>query len=105
MGYVPPSAINLSVVEEECWVSWGGEDVSTWVTTNGEVTSRVDTVEACGKVSLHGGLEVGDVGVLGDQVSGVLVGTPSGRNPDRNITLEAARIVVSSCTRADSDDF
>jgi hypothetical protein len=31
------------VVEEEGWVSWGCENVSAWVTTNGEVAACVYT--------------------------------------------------------------
>jgi hypothetical protein len=78
----PPSAINLAVVKEECWVSWRGEDVSTWVATDGEVTSCVDAIEAGGKVTLHGSLEVGDVRVLGNEISCVLIRAPLRRHPD-----------------------
>ena len=30
----PPCAVDLGVVEEECWISWGGEEISTWVSTD-----------------------------------------------------------------------
>jgi hypothetical protein len=39
----PPRAIDLCVVEEEGWVSWGCEKVSAWVTTNGEVAACMYT--------------------------------------------------------------
>lgn len=70
----PPSTIDLSVVKPECWVSWRNKDVSTRVTTDGEVTGCMNAVETTRKVTLHDGLEVVDVGVLSDQIGGVLVG-------------------------------
>ena len=70
----PPSTIDLSVVNPECWVSWRNEDISTWVTTNGEVTGSVHAVESGCEVSLHDGLKAADVGVVGDEIGGVLVG-------------------------------
>jgi hypothetical protein len=41
----PPGAVDLCVVEEEGGISWGDEDVSAWVTTDGEVASRVYAAE------------------------------------------------------------
>lgn len=100
----PPGAINLSVMEEECRVSWGSEDVSTWIATDGEVSGGVDSVETSGEITLHGGLEVGDVGVLDDEIGGVLISAPLRRNPHRDVALEAARVVVCTSTRTDHDD-
>ena len=37
----PPCAVDLCVVQEEGGVSWGGEDVSTWVSADGEVAAGV----------------------------------------------------------------
>jgi len=39
----PPCAVYLCVVKEEGWVSWGCENVTTWVTTNSEVAACVHT--------------------------------------------------------------
>jgi hypothetical protein len=41
----PPGAVDLCVVEPEGGVSGGDEDVSAWVTTDGEVASRVYAAE------------------------------------------------------------
>jgi hypothetical protein len=39
----PPRAVDLCVVKEEGWVSWRGEDVSTWVAADREVAACVYT--------------------------------------------------------------
>lgn len=62
----PPCAIDLSVVQEESGISWGSEDVSTRVTTDGKVTSSVYSVEAGCEVALHDRLEGSNIRVLRD---------------------------------------
>jgi hypothetical protein len=50
----PPCAVDLCVVEEEGWVSRGGEDVSAWITANSEVSSGMyATVEKTELVTLY----------------------------------------------------
>ncbi len=41
----PPGAVDLRVVEPEGWVSGGNEDVSAWVTADGEVACGVYAAE------------------------------------------------------------
>jgi hypothetical protein len=77
----PPGSVDLSVVKEEDRVSWGREDISSWVTSGDEVTGGVNTVLSAGKVTLHGGLEIGDGGVAVDEVGDVLLGCVTCRNP------------------------
>jgi hypothetical protein len=77
----PPGPVNLSVVEEEDRVSWGGEDISSWVTSADEVTSGVNTVLTVGKVSLHDSLEIRNSGVAADEVGDVLLGCVTSRDP------------------------
>ena len=98
----PPGTIDLCVVKPEGWISRGGEDVSTWVTADGEVTAGVDTEDAVSEVTLHDCLEPVDVGVVGDEVGAVVVGGPARRNPLGDITLEAAGVVDCAVV---GDDF
>lgn len=95
----PPGTIDLSVVKPESWVSWGDEEISTWVTTNGVVTGSMDTVEAflehnAVNGTLHVVLEVDDSVVLGDQVDGLIIGREAGREPLRNIATDAAWLIA-----------
>jgi hypothetical protein len=60
---------------------------------NCEMSASVDAIEATGEVALHSGLERAYVGILCDQVAGVLVCVPLRADPDGNVTLEAARVV------------
>ena len=95
----PPGTIDLSVVKPESWISWGDEEISTWVTTNGVVTGSVDTVEALLEHdtvngTLHVVLEVDDGVVLGDQVDGLIIGGEAGREPLRNIATDAAWLIA-----------
>lgn len=94
----PPGTVDLSVVEPEHGVSGGDEEISTWVTTNGVVTTGVDTVEAIeegGTVNdtLHGILEGAHGLVVGDQVSDTGIGEPARGNPLANVTGEATGLV------------
>ncbi len=41
----PPGAVDLGMVEEKGWVSGGDEDVSAWVTADGEVACGVYAAE------------------------------------------------------------
>lgn len=92
----PPCAVDLRVMKEESWVSWGGEDVSTGIASDGEVATSVyaavgkmwsvpphlreakqfNLLEPSCKISLHSGLEGANVGVLCDQVGRVLIRVP-----------------------------
>jgi hypothetical protein len=62
-----PDAVDLTVVEEEGWVTWGGEEITTWVTVNGEVTTTVNTNGSRARNTLHDELEIVDVLVVEDQ--------------------------------------
>jgi hypothetical protein len=42
----PPGTIDLSVMKPESGISWGSEDISTWVTSEGEMTSSMYTEES-----------------------------------------------------------
>lgn len=89
----PPGTVDLCMVKEEGWISWGGENVSAWVSTDSKVATsvyaterdvlatvklrdHVYVLEASCEVSLHGCLEGGNVDILCDQVGGVLIGIP-----------------------------
>ena len=94
----PPSAIDLSVVKPESWVSWGDEKVSAWVASDGVVTSSVDTIEAILEHdtvdgTLHVILEGGDLIMLGDQVDRLLVDRELLGEPLGHIAADAAWLV------------
>lgn len=74
----PPCSVDLRVVKVEGWVSWGGEDISAWVTADGEVSSSVDAEFSRCEVALHDGLEPVDVWIVVDQSRGVGIAGESG---------------------------
>lgn len=95
----PPGTIDLSVVKPENWVSWGDEEISSWVATNGVVASSVNTIEApiehdTVNDTLHVFLEVDNGVVLGDQVDGLFIGGEAGGEPLGNIATHAAWLVA-----------
>lgn len=64
----PPRAVDLSVMQEERWFSRRGEEVTTWITSGGEVTSGVDAIEAGREIALHAVLKGEDIVVVGDKI-------------------------------------
>lgn len=89
----PPRSVNLGVVKVEGRVTWGSKDISAWVTTNGEVSSSMDTEFSRCEVALHDGLEPVDIGIVTDERGGIGVTGEPRRDPLGDIPLEAARIV------------
>jgi len=57
------------------------------------MSACVNSIETGCEITLHSSLEGGDVGVLCDEIAGVLVCVPLRADPDRNVTLEAPRVV------------
>lgn len=95
------------MVKPESWVSWGDEEISTWVTTNRVVASSVNTIEALLEHdtvngTLHVVLEVDNGVVLGDQVDGLVIGGEAGGEPLGNIATDAAWLVAEVVTCNDT---
>lgn len=38
---VRPHAVDLSVMQVECWVAWRGEEISAWVAIDGEMSAAM----------------------------------------------------------------
>lgn len=55
------------MVQEEVWVSWGGKEIASGVTTGSEVTRGVHTQETSREVTLHVGRKGSEVGVVFDE--------------------------------------
>ena len=89
----PPCTIDLCVMEEEHGISRAAEDISTWVTAEGEMARSVYSKDTRGEVTLHHSLEPVDVRIFGDESRGVLVGAPLLGYPRGDVTLDAARVV------------
>lgn len=64
----PPGAINLSVVQEEVWVTRRSVQVTAGISANPEMATSVHADVSCGEVSLHPVLEAGDVGTVGEEL-------------------------------------
>lgn len=80
------------MVQVEHGVAGGGKDVAAGVAADGEMSAGVHAEEACGEVALHGGLEGGDVGGLGDEGGGVGVGVGLGGDEDGDVAFAARRV-------------
>lgn len=94
----PPGAVDLSVVQPEHGVSGGDEEISTWVTTDGVVSTGVDTEEAILEWyaindTLHEILEGANGLVVGDQVGDTGIGEPLRGDPLADVAGEAAGLV------------
>jgi len=94
----PPGAIDLGVVKPESWVTWRGEEIAAWVTTNGVVAAGVHTVEAISEWhtvdnALHVLLERLDVGVVLDEGDGLIVSGPPAGDPLADVAAQEARLV------------
>lgn len=89
----PPRTVNHSVVKIERGVAGRGEEVTSGVTTDGEVASGVHTEETVGEVTLHSSREGGKVLVVLDQVGDVFILSPALRCGGRDVATQAAGIV------------
>jgi molybdopterin-binding protein len=67
----PPNTIDHSVVQEEERVAGRGEEVTSRVAANGEVTSGVHAEESVQEVALHPGSEPVKVLVVFDQTGDI----------------------------------
>lgn len=64
----PPGAINLSVVQEEVWVTRRCVQVTAGISANPEMATGVHADVTCREISLHPVLEAGDVGAVGKEL-------------------------------------
>ena len=70
------------------------EEITTWVTTNGEVTASVHAEEAVAEVALHGVGEAKEVLAVLDERGHVRVLGPSVGCGLGDVAAEAARVVA-----------
>jgi hypothetical protein len=64
----PPSSIDLSVVQEEVWVTRRGIEVTARIASNPKVTTSVYAKVTRWKITLHPVLEAENIGAIGDEL-------------------------------------
>lgn len=84
------------MMQEEVWIAWGDEEVAAWVTTNPVVTSSMHAEQARREIALHDGLEIPNIGVLGNQVGGVGVGRGDAGSVYAQITAKTTWVIAEA---------
>jgi hypothetical protein len=89
----PPGAVYHGVMEVESRVTGGSEEVTSGITTNGKMTTSVNTEEAVAEIALHASAEGSEVLVVFNEIGNVRVFSPALRCGGRNVTTQTAGVV------------